>query len=164
MLGEAFAYKRWATQRTLAAAGKLTGDAHATTLAFVRQQLNHLRIVEEMFRARLLGEAVPHAATNTTEVPELAELSQRLEHSQHWYDGYVATITPAQLQETIAFDFADGRRGCMRREEILFHVITHGNYHRGAIGHALDRAQVARPADTYTVFIHEAEPARRLAG
>jgi len=50
----------------------------------------------------------------------------------------------------------------MTRLEILFHIINHGTYHRGAIGHALDLAQVSHPADTYTVFIHATEPERRV--
>ena len=49
----------------------------------------------------------------------------------------------------------------MTRLEILFHIINHGTYHRGAIGHALDLAEVPHPADTYTVFIHAAQPERR---
>jgi len=51
----------------------------------------------------------------------------------------------------------------LSREEAIFHLINHGTYHRGAIGHALDRAEGSRPADTYTVFIHGAEPERRNA-
>ena len=51
----------------------------------------------------------------------------------------------------------------LTREEIIYHLINHGTYHRGAIGHALDLAAAPRPADTYTVFIHAAEPERREA-
>lgn len=49
------------------------------------------------------------------------------------------------------------------REEAILHLVNHGTYHRGAIGHALDRADGNRPADTYTVFIRGAEPERRNA-
>ena len=54
-------------------------------------------------------------------------------------------------------------RGSLSREEILFHLVNHGTYHRGAIGHALDLANAHRPADTYTIFIHAVEPSRRTA-
>jgi uncharacterized damage-inducible protein DinB len=49
----------------------------------------------------------------------------------------------------------------MTRQEILFHIVNHGTYHRGAIGHALDLVGAVRPADTYTVFSHSVEPSRR---
>ena len=39
---------------------------------------------------------------------------------------------------------ADGRDGGMTRQEILFHIVNHGTYHRGAIGHALDLAGAPR--------------------
>ena len=65
------------------------------------------------------------------------------------------------LQQQVRFTFVDGKKGSMSREEVLYHLINHGTYHRGAIGHALDLANTTRPADTYTVFVHAAEPGRR---
>jgi uncharacterized damage-inducible protein DinB len=62
----------------------------------------------------------------------------------------------------IAFRFADGRRGKMTIYEILFHIITHGSYHRGNIAHALDLAGVTHPVDGYGAFIHAFEPNRRM--
>lgn len=160
MLVHAFAYKQWADQRSLLAAQAL--DAQQEAAAFVRQQFNHMLIVEELFRARLLGLAAPHAATNTAQLPPLAELEQRLMASNAWFAGQAASLEQAALDEFIHFRFADGQAGSMTRREILFHIINHGTYHRGAIGHALERAGAQRPADTYTVFIHASQPERRL--
>jgi uncharacterized damage-inducible protein DinB len=94
----------------------------------------------------------------------LAELSARLAVSNRWLQDYTPSLTPAQLAETIRFRFLDGQSGALSRHEILFHLINHGSYHRGAIGRALDLAGGLRPADTYTVFIHAREPARRAPG
>jgi uncharacterized damage-inducible protein DinB len=70
-------------------------------------------------------------------------------------------VFPAQLQGSVRFTFTDGKPGLLSREEVIFHLVNHGSYHRGAIGHALDLANASRPADTFTVFIHSAEPHRR---
>ncbi|WP_312345907.1 DinB family protein [Stenotrophomonas acidaminiphila] len=161
LFDDAFAYKRWAMQRTLEAIRAVDARAFSASVAFARQQLNHIVIVEELFRARLLGEASPHAATNSAEVPALEALAMRLEASDQWYASHLAALVPAQWDQALRFRFADGRDGCMTRREILFHVLNHATYHRGAIGHALDRAGVPHPADTYTVFIHQAQPQRR---
>lgn len=161
LFDDAFAYKRWAMQRTLEAIRAVDARAFPASVAFARQQLNHIVIVEELFRARLLGEASPHAATNSAEVPALEALAMRLEASDQWYAAHLAALAPAQWDQALRFRFADGRDGCMTRREILFHVLNHATYHRGAIGHALDRAGVPHPADTYTVFIHQAQPQRR---
>ncbi len=161
LFDDAFAYKRWAMQRTLEAIRAVDARVFSASVAFARQQLNHIVIVEELFRARLLGEASPHAATNSVEVPSLEALAMRLEASDQWYAAHLAALAPAQWDQALRFRFADGRDGCMTRREILFHVLNHATYHRGAIGHALDRAGVPHPADTYTVFIHQAQPQRR---
>ncbi len=161
LFDDAFAYKRWAMQRTLEAIRAVDARAFPASVAFARQQLNHIVIVEELFRARLLGEAPPHAATNSARVPALEALAMRLEASDQWYAAHLAALAPAQWDQALRFRFADGRDGCMTRREILFHVLNHATYHRGAIGHALDRAGVPHPADTYTVFIHQAQPQRR---
>ena len=67
-------------------------------------------------------------------------------------------LDQSNIEKVVLFNLVDGKRGAMTYHEILFHIINHGTYHRGAIGHALDQAQVPHPADTYTVFIHEVEP------
>lgn len=159
---DAYRYKVWADERTLQAVAEVERqDGASPALAFMCQQLNHMVIVEELFKARLLGEQTPHRATNTDEVPSLHALTQRLNACHAWATDYLAHITPAELGRCVTFVFADGQNGAMTCQEILFHLINHGTYHRGAIGHALDLGGGKRPADTYSVFIHGAEPGRR---
>jgi uncharacterized damage-inducible protein DinB len=162
MLIEAFQYKCWADRRTLDAAKALDERECFSTVAFIRQQLNHMTIVEELFKARLIGEVSPHCSTNTEVLPTLDELDQRLTNSNQWFTHYAEGLASERRHERVPFQFVDGKRGQMSRLEILFHIVNHGTYHRGAIGHALDLAKAARPADTYTVFIHSAQPDRRL--
>lgn len=162
MLRQAFQYKAWADLRTLEAIGRLD-TARAESLRFATQQLNHMIIVEDLFRSRLEGAPAPHASTNTPRLPALDELRERIARSDAWYGAYAARLGPPEEDETVSFVFADGQRGAMSRKEMLFHIVNHGTYHRGAIGHALDLAGVPHPADTYTVFIHAAEPQRRQA-
>lgn len=161
MLLVALRYKAWADRRTLDAVASIDARRFADAAAFARQQLNHMVRVEEIFRARLLGTAEPHSTTNSEVVPELADLGKRLDASNEWLQGYVRAASPETLRESIRFTFTDGKAGKLSREEVLFHLVNHGTYHRGAIGHALDLANAARPADTFTVFIHAAEPHRR---
>lgn len=161
LLLDALRYKSWADRRTLDAVAGIDTKAFPSAMAFARQQLNHMVRVEEIFRARLLGAEEPHSTTNSDAVPELADLDRRLSASNEWLQSHVRSASPAQLQESIRFTFTDGKRGTLSREETVFHLVNHGSYHRGAIGHALDLANAGRPADTFTVFIHAAEPHRR---
>ncbi|MEO5795429.1 MAG: DinB family protein [Rhodoferax sp.] len=164
MLAEAFQYKQWADRRALDAVSRIDAQQFPAGYAFALQQFNHMVRVEELFKARLLGAPVPHLSTNTEVVPDLPALSQRMEASNQWFASYVDHLTPGEKRRTVSFEFVDGKHGSMACLEILFHIVNHGSYHRGAIGHALDLAQVAHPADTYTVFIHATQPARREPG
>lgn len=80
-----------------------------------------------------------------------------------WFEGYVASVNQAQLGEAITFRFTDGDPGAMTREEMLFHVITHGAYHRGNVGQIMKSMSVAPPRDPYTKFLHLREQKRRQA-
>lgn len=161
MLTHAFAYKQWADQRTLQAVRTLAPANQPQAYAFACQQLNHMVMVEELFRARLQGLPAPHAATNSVQLPTLDELERRLLASDAWLASHIAALTPESAAQIIRFVFADGQAGSMSQQEILFHILNHGTYHRGAIGHALEQAGAQRPADTYTLYIHAAEPQRR---
>ena len=154
-------YKQWADKRTLDAVASVAVEQFPAEMAFCCQQLNHMIRVEEVFRARLQGGVEPHATSNSAIVPPLEELCQRLSDSNTWLQSYLAATPAEQLGEIIRFRFLDGQNGAMTREEVLFHLVNHGSYHRGAIGRALDCAGGLRPADTYTVFIHAMEPERR---
>ena len=156
-------YKAWADRRTLDAVARIDREIHVAQFDFARQQLNHMVRVEELFRARLTEGAEPHDSTNTPELPLLEALASRLSASNQWLQDYAQALHPDHFQQRIHFTFVDGKKGTMSREEVLYHLINHGTYHRGAIGHALDLANAPRPADTFTVFIHATEPDRREA-
>ena len=161
LLLDALRYKAWADRRTLDAVAQIDAQSFPSAMAFARQQLNHMVRVEEIFRARLLATEEPHSSTNSEAVPELADSGRRLAASNEWLQSYVRSASPDQLQEPVRFTFTDGKPGLLSREEVIFHLVNHGSYHRGAIGHALDLANASRPADAFTVFIHSAEPHRR---
>ena len=154
-----FKYKMWADKRALAASKKIDRRHYSDDFAFVCQQFNHMVIVEELFRSRLEGTPAPHCATNTVDVPCLDELASRLVCSSNWYLRFIEL--EADFQKTISFTFADGKQGTMTVQEILFHIVNHGSYHRGNIARTLDQAGVPHPIDGYGAFIHESEPARR---
>ena len=80
-----------------------------------------------------------------------------------WFERYVAELSPEQAAERLRFQFTDGDAGCMSREEMLLHLITHGAYHRGNVGQMLKVMSVAPPRDLLTRFLHLSEPQRRQA-
>jgi uncharacterized damage-inducible protein DinB len=127
----------------------------------VIRTMNHMCVVDRIFAAHLVGVAHGYSGANTPETPSVSALQAAVEETDAWYIRYVSDLTPAQLSETIHFTFTDGLHGSMSREEILLHVVTHGTYHRGAVGRMLSESGIESPPDTLTRFLHFAEPDRR---
>jgi len=157
-----FGYKAWANTELFAMLATLS-EEHAEPLHTSIRTLNHIYVVDRLFRARLAGEPEPFEATNTKETPPLEQLRSDVAATDAWYQSYLAGLTPQALDEVLDFTFADGDSGRMSREEMLLHVTAHGAYHRGNVGQVLKSISVVPPRDLYTKFLHNSEPARRTA-
>lgn len=155
-----FGQKAWADRELFALLSTLQAQHEAQLHTCIRT-LNHIHVVDRLFRARLSGEPAPFEATNTRETPSLAQLQLDVEATDIWYLALVKSASAPDLSEVLDFSFTDGDAGRMSREEILLHVLTHGAYHRGNVGQVLKSISVAPPRDLYTRFLHLAEPARR---
>lgn len=155
-----FGHKAWANSELFALLSTLP-EGHADELHTCIRTLNHIYVVDRLFRARLSGEPSPFEATNTKVTPSLGQLREDVEATDAWYQKYVSSLTAEEASEVLVFTFTDGDKGHMSREEILLHVITHGGYHRGNVGQVLKSISVAPPRDLYTKFLHQSEPMRR---
>lgn len=161
LLRSLFRYKRWADEGFLDALARVDAQQHAAPRHLAVRLLNHIHVVDTIFAAHLAGRPHGHAATNTVETPTLDALRDAMLAQDQWYLDYVEQASPGLLPETLEFVFTDGAAGSMSREEMLMHVVTHGAYHRGAVGQCLNEAQVAPPRDIFTGYLHMAEPLRR---
>ncbi len=163
ILASLFAQKSWANRELFDVVASVTSTEHAAALHMAIRTLNHIYVVDRIFRAHLAGETHPYMATNTPETPELGELHFAVAETDLWFENYVSKIDAQALAQSLAFQFTDGDSGRMTREEMLFHVLTHGSYHRGNVGQILKGISVAPPRDLFTKFLHVHEPARRQA-
>jgi uncharacterized damage-inducible protein DinB len=157
ILQSLFHYKACVNEKILAELAKIDPDTHQSERHAAIRLLNHIYVVDRIFAAHLSGERHTYTATNTPETPSFEVLRFGMTESDRWYVEYVGKISPESLLEMVKFTFTDGLPGSMSREEILAHIATHGDYHRGALGRILPQLSV-RPL---TVYLHEADPRRR---
>ena len=127
----------------------------ATTFGNILMTLNHVLVVDDIFRHHLEGRTHPYSFRNTDRTPELAELRQAAEEMDRWYIDQVARWSPAQRGELIEFEFVGGGAGAMTREEIALHVVNHTTYHRGFVGDMLKQVPFLWPANDLTVFLRD---------
>lgn len=158
-----FRYKAWANAEILESIARIDATRNPEQWTLAVRLMNHTYVVDRIFSAHLTGAAHGFQGTNTADTPSLAQLRDRISESDDWYQRYVGLVGDEQLDESIAFTFTDGNRGSMTREEMLFHILAHGAYHRGNVGMALSACGIDRPKDTFTRFLHSSEPGRRSA-
>src|SRR4051794_1976040 len=87
-----FAYKAWANSELLGLLATLPPSRAEQLHACVRT-LNHIYVVDRLFRAHLSGEPRPFDATNTKDTPSLGQLHGDVEATDAWYVSYVAKLT-----------------------------------------------------------------------
>ena len=156
-----FRYKTWANAQILDALALIDSSRYPSEWTQAIRLMNHTHVVDRIFAAHLGGATHSFDATNTPETPTLEGLRESIARSDAWFQEYVEQAGDDALDETLAFTFTDGQHGSMTRAEMLFHVLAHGAYHRGNVGMILVACGVDRPSDTFTRFLHLAEPARR---
>jgi len=162
LLRTLFGYRAWANAELLEKMEGFDLDLHAEERQAALRLLNHTYVVDQIFAAHLTGSAHGFLTDNTPETPSLEALRTALTTSDLWYQGYLETITPEQLEESVPFAFTDGDSGCMSRQEMLTHLAVHSGYHRGEIGRIMGQLSIPLPWDTFAVYLHQTEPSRRL--
>jgi uncharacterized damage-inducible protein DinB len=157
LLTSLFQYKAWANQGLIDALETIPDDADRRQRAVIVLTLDHTSIVDQIFKARLVGEAPAFESVVSARPPALADLRRTMAATDAWYVDYVGAAPPAELDEAVAFTYvADGEPGRMTRGEMLGHVLTHANSHRGQIGELLGRLGVGGPPDMLTSFLRPA--------
>lgn len=164
LLRTLYGYHAWANMELFDKLRTLDAEKHAAELSTALKLVSHYYVVSRIFAGHLQG--VPHgfASDNLDQTPALDELRAAVIASDEWYLDYVQNTPPPALAEVLPFTFTDGDKGFMSREEMLMHVALHGGYHRGEAGRILWQLSVTPPWDTFAVYLHQAEPARRLQG
>ncbi|MBU1311468.1 MAG: DinB family protein [Gammaproteobacteria bacterium] len=158
---KAFQYKKWANAELLQLGEQQFLQLPENDAIFFVRILNHTTVVDSLFISRILGEPEQYTGDNTVETPSLSELRQTMNKHDSWLVDFTQSVTADELKRNVTFRFIDGGCGKLSVEEILLHLLTHGSNHRGMASRALAENGLERPKDTFTRYLHEAEPTRR---
>lgn len=156
--------KRWATNGLNAVVADTFERLPADDRVLVLRLLDHIQAVDEIFRHNL--EARPHhyPAPRSAALPTLDALADTACATADWYADYADALTPDQVDETIAFSFANGEPARMTRGEMLLHVAMHAAGHRGQVALLLQKNGLQPFPDRITDFLkaEEAGPHRQV--
>jgi uncharacterized damage-inducible protein DinB len=155
-------YKAWANRLMFEAVGALpAGEAtreRPTLFKTMVNTLNHLYATDLIWQAHLQGREHGIPALNTVLHPDLAELWRAQQELDAWYVAWADALTEAQADEVVGFTLIGGNAGAMRRADILLHVVTHGNYHRGWVADMFFQVPLRPPTTDLPVFLRNYTP------
>ncbi|MCH8619265.1 DinB family protein [Undibacterium sp. TS12] len=152
-------YKAWADNKMFEMLDRLPQEEvlkqRATRFGNMLHTLNHVYVIDTVFRAHLLGQEHGYRDRNTDTTPPLPELWQSVREMGQWYVDYAKSLNDTDLAQAVHFTFIGGGDGCMSRQEILLHVINHSTYHRGFVGDMMYQAGVMPQSTDLTVFVRD---------
>ncbi len=152
-------YKAWANRLTFESVMKLPdGEAlrqRATRFGNMVHTLNHVYVVDDIFRHHLQGKKHGYTTRNTDHTPAIADLWDAVQEMDRWYIACVDTWSVADIAQAVHFEFVGGGEGIMTREQIVLHVVNHATYHRGFVGDMMYQVPYIPPSNDLLVFIRD---------
>ena len=152
-------YKRWANGLTFKNVLELPeGEAlrqRPTRFGSMVHTLNHVYVVDDIFRHHLQGKKHGYTARNTEHTPTVSALWEAVQEMDLWYSDLVDTWSNDDLAKVVHFEFVGGGQGAMTREQIVLHVVNHGTYHRGFVGDMMYQVPFMPTANDLPVFIRD---------
>jgi uncharacterized damage-inducible protein DinB len=145
--------KRWATNGLNAVLADNLQRLRADEQVLVRRLLDHVQIVDEIFRHNLVECAHGYAAPRSAELPSFDALARDARATADWYADYADALKPQEVDETIDFAFSNGEPATMTRGEMLLHVATHAAGHRGQVALLLQKNGILAFPDRITDFL-----------
>lgn len=155
-------YKAWANALIFSAVSDLPEEEalrpRKTRYRNIVHTLNHVYVIDSVFKAHLLGRAHGYTARNTPDHAPLPQLWQSVRTLDAWYIDYAGSLSAKDRDRAIAFEFIGGGSGRMTCAEMLLHVVNHGSYHRGLVADMMYQAGVTPPTTDLPVFLRDANP------
>ncbi len=152
-------YNAWSNKLIFDASAALPeGEAAKERVSLFKNivhTLNHIYVIDMIWQAHLEGREHGYAARNTKDHPPLAELWRLQQGVDKWYIDWSDGLTDAALIENVNFTLIGGNQGVMTRGEILLHVVTHTNYHRGFVADLFFQVPARPPTMDLPVYLRE---------
>jgi uncharacterized damage-inducible protein DinB len=152
-------YKIWADEITYNSVLELPDDEllkqRKTNFKTIIHTLNHIYVIEDIFKAHLTNNPHQYTSRNTEDVPSIKKLWLMVQSMNSWFLNFIEQSPSTYLEEIIEFQFVGGGLGKMSREEIVLHIINHATYHRGFVSDLMYQVPQKMPANDLPVFLRD---------
>jgi len=134
--GYFFDYNRWANDRVIAAASKLSDEQFVRDLQSshrsVRDTLAHILAAEWIWLERWKGVS-PKALLKSSEFHSVESLKSRWADVERDYVDFISGVTDDSLAKVITYTNTRGEEWSYPLWQMFQHVMNHSTYHRGQV-------------------------------
>lgn len=113
-------YKTWADDKFFSMLSALPEDEllrpRATRFGNMLHTMNHVYVIDDIFRAHLLSQPHYYIDRNTTTTPPLDVLWDASKQMNEWYRNFTKDLKENDLEQVIHFNFIGGAPGIMSRQ------------------------------------------------
>ena len=156
---ELFVYNHWANQRVLASVTPLSAEQFTrgmgNSFGSLRDTVAHILGAEWIWLERWFGRS-PKALLPASDFPTVASIRERWAIVEADRNRFIQTLTPAKLQEPVAYINTRGEGYTYLLWQQMVHVANHSTYHRGQVTTLL-RQLGAEPQNTDFLTYYDLE-------
>lgn len=153
-----YAYDRWATDRILDAAGRLSAEERSRDLGSsfpsVLATLAHIAAADWVWLERWHGRS-PTGLPGGWELSNLDEVRRRWEKVLDERTAFVNGLTEEDLRREVSYRTTSGTPHRNPLAALLRHVVNHATYHRGQVVTMLRQLGAEPPATDLIVYYRE---------
>lgn len=152
-------YMAWANKITITSVARLPDSElykdRNSHFGNIVSTLNHIYVVEDVFKAHLTGEKHGYTHRNTDKCPTINELSSNQEKMDRWYMDYISNLDEKALEEIISFEYIGGGKGDLSIYEIILHLVNHAANHRGHVSEMMYKTDFKLQTHDLTVYLRD---------
>lgn len=118
----------------------------------IHHTVDHLLLVNRLWLGRLTGQPVA-ADFKSVQVEDWDALKQGLRDNLAAMADWLAQQGESWFAQNIDFTASSGKAGSMKAADILTHMLTHFNHHRGQISTAITQLDGIAPEMDYVYYL-----------
>ena len=118
----------------------------------IHHTIDHLLLVNRLWLGRLTGQPI-HVDFKSVQVEDWDALKQGLRENLAGMADWLSKRDESWFAQNIDFIASSGKAGSMKATDILTHMLTHFNHHRGQISTAITHLDGIAPEMDYVYYL-----------
>jgi len=155
-------YNKWANARLIKAITALDeADYMAARPAFfgsIHGALNHLLLVDRLWRGRVDGTPYPAKSLDQAVTPDRATYIRERVNEDDILISFTDSFDADALEQPVTYSSLVGVDGTDKRRVILAHMFNHATHHRGQVHALLTQVPSDPPPLDLMYYMRETEP------